>query len=316
MTQIATFLAAAGWADAPQAPLAGDASARRYLRLTGPREHAILMIAPAQDHAGFAAFLTMAAYLQGLNLSAPRILAADQANGLMLLEDLGDVTLAQVEGTDRNIAYAAAAALLQRIARAPLAPGLVALNPSQMAGMANLTFDLLGDADDLRGAILPGLAEALATHAGGAPVTALRDYHAENLMWLPDRHGDAQVGLLDFQDAAGLPAGYDLASLLDDVRRDVPADLRQTLIADFADRAGTTVGAATARIDVLSLQRNLRILGVFRRLSLSGKPRYLRFLPRTSDTIRRVLASPALSGVAAPVAQLLDRTAPWADGAI
>jgi hypothetical protein len=313
MSLILPFLATAGWADTKQSPLAGDASARRYLRLKGAQGRAILMIAPPDQGQSFAAFLTIADYLNGLGLSAPEVLAADAASGLMLMEDLGDRRLARLMGSERNLAYDVAAAVLHRIAEAPLAPGIAVLNPAQMAQMTDLTFDLLDGSDTLRDAILPALAAALARHAGGAAVTALRDYHADNLIWLPDRAGAARVGLLDFQDAVAASQGYDLASLVDDVRRDVPAALRERLIADFATQTGVPPDQAMGRIDVLSLQRNLRILGVFRRLSLVGKDGYRRFLPRTADLIHRAVANPALTPMAAPVQDLLARTRHWAE---
>ncbi|MBF9061460.1 phosphotransferase, partial [Rhodobacterales bacterium HKCCSP123] len=166
-------------------------------------------------------------------------------------------------------------------------------------------------------AALPALmAEALARHAGGPPVLALRDYHADNLIWLPAREGPARIGLLDVQDAVALPLGYDLASLLDDPRRDVPETVRSALTRWFAATQGLDPGAAAARLATLSLLRNLRILGIFRRLSTEGgKPRYAAFLPRTGRLVDRAAAHPALAALHAPVARLRALSAHWPEAA-
>lgn len=302
----AAFLNTAGWAGAAAAPLAGDASKRQYTRLTLDTRTAILMDAPTAtpaDRTSLSAFRTIATHLRGLGLSAPREYAADPAKGLILMEDLGDMTLARLLEQDPDTArkaYSATAHLLSRLGNNP-PNGLAAPDAMQMAQMANLTFDFLPDSDALRTTLLTALAVALTTHAPGPPVLSLRDVHAENLLWLPDRDGHARVGLLDFQDALLLPDGYDLASLVDDPRREVPEPWRADLIAAHS---------TSARIATLSLQRNLRILGIFRRLSTElSKPAYAAFLPRTRTLIAR--AAEALPTLQAPVAELLDRTTHW-----
>ncbi|OAN75179.1 hypothetical protein A8B78_16610 [Jannaschia sp. EhC01] len=301
-----TFLKAAGWAEAAATPLAGDASKRRYTRLTQGARTAIVMDAPMErpaDETSFDAFRVVATHLRGLGLSAPEEYAADRAKGLILMEDLGDLTLARLLENNPDtarVAYAATAHLLSRLKSHP-PEGLLAPDAAEMAEMTRLTFDFLPDSDALCDALMAALADALVTEAPGAPVLSLRDVHAENLIWLPDREGHARVGLLDFQDALLLPDGYDLASLLDDPRREVPEAWRADLIAAHS---------TPSRIATLSLQRNLRILGIFRRLSTDfGKPAYAAFLPRTRTLIAR--AADALPTLQAPVAELLDRTNHW-----
>jgi hypothetical protein len=136
----------------------------------------------------------------------------------------------------------------------------------------------------------------------------LRDYHIDNLMLLPDRSGVQGCGLLDFQDAVCGPPSYDLVSLLDDARRDVPADLRRRMteryIAAFPslDRAAFLESAA-----ILAAQRNCKILGIFTRLwKRDGKPRYLVHIPRIWRLLDQELAHPALT----PIARWLDRHLP------
>jgi aminoglycoside/choline kinase family phosphotransferase len=132
---------------------------------------------------------------------------------------------------------------------------------------------------------------------------ALRDYHSPNLLWLPDRNGSASVGLIDFQDALIAPPGYDLASLLQDARLDVPADLETALIARFEAKAT----AANAAFDLpafrfsyraLAAQRATKIIGIFARLALRDKkPGYLRHLPRMWRYLERDLAAPELAAL-------------------
>lgn len=304
---IGAFLQTAGWADATMVPLAADASTRHYVRLTRGSHSAILMDAPvatATDRASYTAFRTIGAHLRNLGLSAPMEFRADPDLGLILMEDLGDRALSHLLQTDAETAreaYRATADMLPRFFAGP-PQGLAQPTANAMAQMVELTFDYVPNSDALRTTLTAKLSDALTAHAAGPGVLSLRDVHADNLLWLPEREGDARVGLLDFQDAMLLPKGYDLASLLDDPRREVPEIWREELIATHSN---------PARIAVLSLQRNLRILGVFHRLSTDlGKPTYAAFLPRTRTLIARAVDE--LPTLKAPVTELLDRTDGWA----
>jgi len=314
------FLDRAGWGTAIVTPLAGDASARRYHRLAqGDGTRAILMCTPRDtqaDRASLAAFLRVGRHLARLGLSAPATLAEDAASGLILIEDFGDATLARLLHTDpprAETAYAVTTAeVLPRLAGATL-PGWAARpDPAAQAAMIDLTLGLLPDAHAV--ADLPAaLAEALATHCAGPSVLALRDCHADNLIWLPGRDGAARIGILDYQDAVALPLGYDLASLIDDPRRDLPDGLRAALTRRFAEAMGLSLPEVEARLATLSLLRNLRILGIFHRLATQmGKPSYRAFLPRTGRLIDRAVTHPALTRLQAPVAELRRQTAGWA----
>ncbi|PWK61397.1 aminoglycoside phosphotransferase family protein [Roseicyclus mahoneyensis] len=314
------FLADAGWADARPAPLTADASARSYRRLVASTgASAILMRAPVDmtaDRDSLAAFLRVGAHLCDLGLSAPGVLAADPAQGFVLLEDFGDATLARLLQADPAAAQAAyrvtVAEVLPHLARAPV-PDWAARPPAAaQAAMIDLTLTLLPAPEavtDLR----PALVNALADHCPGPPVLALRDCHGDNLIWLPDRKGSARIGLLDHQDAVALPLGYDLASLLDDPRRDLPEGWRADLTDRFATALGLPLPEVEARVATLSLLRNLRILGIFHRLATQmGKPQYRAFLPRTGLLIDRAVAHPALADLRAPVAELRRQTQGWA----
>jgi aminoglycoside/choline kinase family phosphotransferase len=139
------------------------------------------------------------------------------------------------------------------------------------------------------------LERALTGFAPNADTLALRDYHAENLIWREAHKATDRVGLLDFQDAFVAPAGYDLASLLRDARRDVPDDIADEMINHFTQKTGADATFRT-QVACLGVQRNLRILGVFARLSKEmGKTRYLQFIPRVWGNIIADLNDPALA---------------------
>jgi hypothetical protein len=141
---------------------------------------------------------------------------------------------------------------------------------------------------------------ALAQIGKSRRVFVHRDYHAENLLWLPQRDGVARVGLIDFQDAvAGSPA-YDLISLTEDARRDVSRELAQAAVQHYLaimKAQGAAVDEAQFRREmaVMAAQRNTKIVGIFARLyKRDGKARYLAFLPRVWSYLERDLAHPAL----------------------
>jgi aminoglycoside/choline kinase family phosphotransferase len=137
-----------------------------------------------------------------------------------------------------------------------------------------------------------------------APATwVLRDYHSPNLLWLPQRDGIARIGLVDFQDALIGPAAYDVASLLQDARVDVPETMEMNLLGRYVrarlshDR-GFDTGGFTLLYATLAAQRATKILGIFARLQRrDGKPQYLRHIPRLWGYLQRSLAHPALAGL-------------------
>ena len=297
------FLARSGWGDARRLPLAGDASNRRYLRLfraTG--ETAVLMDAPAERGEDVRPFLAIARHLAGIGLSAPAILAEDTGAGLLLLEDLGDglFTVLAADADREATLYTAAAGTLAALHRAAPPAGLVRFTPRAMAELARLVFDwyALATPEDDAARLVLRLEEALAELAPEPTVLSLRDFHAGNLLWLPDRAGPARVGLLDFQDAVIAHPAYDLVSLLHDARRDLREETRAATIRHFLDLTGHAADPFMAAAAAVSAQRNLRILGVFARLAArDGKTGYLAFLPRVWRHLCRDLDHPALSGL-------------------
>ena len=319
------FLAAAGWAGARIEPLAGDASFRRYFRGTGEQGSAVLMDAPP-PHEDPQPFVRVAEWLASVGLSAPEILARDLNRGLLLLGDFGDWRLREFlddDPTRERDLYEVATDVLVHLHRHAPMPGLPVHGLDQWLGEVMLFPDWYCDALGLRvdvDSYRQAWTEVLEPVArdGLGPVTVLRDYHAENVMLVRGRQGITHFGLLDFQDALiGHPA-YDLASVLEDARRDVPPAIEREMIDRYL--AATGQGAAfESAYWALAAQRNTRILGVFTRLwKRDNKPHYRRFQPRMWGLLERDLAQPGL----APVRAWFDvniapehRAPPWADAA-
>jgi aminoglycoside/choline kinase family phosphotransferase len=298
------FLASCGWQGAQILPLAGDASFRRYFRVVDGSRSAVLMDAPP-PHEDPRPFIAVAEWLIGRGLSAPEILARDLEKGLLLLSDFGSERLRETLDTDshreRELYELATDVLIQLHGHAPM-EGLPAHGLEQWLTELELftewycpavgaNVDVAAYRDAWTQVLEP------VSRDGLGPVTVLRDYHAENIMLVGDRQGVAHFGLLDFQDAlAGHPA-YDLASVLEDARRDVSPDIERAMIDRYA--AATGRGAAFERAYwALAAQRNTRILGVFTRLwKRDGKPGYRRFQPRMWGLLERDLAQPHLEPV-------------------
>ncbi|MGR3465311.1 aminoglycoside phosphotransferase family protein [Limimaricola sp.] len=307
MTETRAFLARHGLSDHARTALAGDASARRYERLTGPGgESLILMICPEDGLDALEAFVAIARHLTGIGLCAPRIRALDRAAGLAVIEDLGHEQVAQRAETHAGDTepYAAAIDVLARLQAAPPPDGLARLTPEVGADMIAPLGEWYAPDLDLT-ALQAALRAVLERHAPAPSVLALRDFHAENLIWRPDHAGTDRIGLLDFQDALLAPPEYDLVSLLRDARRDVSDDLRIAMISRFATATGRNPARVEAACAALGVQRNLRILGIFARLARrDGKTRYLALMPRVRGQIAADLHHPALASLAPHAAAL------------
>lgn len=300
----APFLRSIGWDEAEITPLAGDASFRRYFRVTDGARRAVLMDAPP-PHEDPRPFLKIAAYLTDNKLAAPEIYGQDLVHGLVLLEDFGDARVRDwldVHPTDEAAIYARAVALLADLHKAPPAdapPYDRAAYDRELDLLTEWYCPAMGLDVDLPGyraawnAVLPLVEEDDAPR-----VTVLRDYHAENIMLIEGRPQSHNLGLLDFQDALiGHPA-YDLVSLLQDARRDVSPETEAAMLAHYKGLAHPSAGFDAAYA-VLGAQRNAKIIGIFTRLwKRDGKPRYLGFLPRMWGLLERDLAHPALAPVA------------------
>jgi len=314
------FLARAGWADAIRRPLAGDASFRRYERVTRADLTAVLMDAPPPKE-DVRPFVAMTRHLRALGYSAPELLAEDAAAGLLLLEDLGDATYgrALAEGADKRVLYEAAVEFLVDLHARPESATVPAwLQPydeSRLLTEAELLTDwymprVFGrpTAPSIKQAY-QDIWRALApvTRAAGRTLV-MRDFFADNLVWLPKRPGIQKVGVLDYQDAlAGSPA-YDVMSLIEDARRDTDAALERHLLDRYRSaRPEIDHAAFHAAYVVLAAQRHCKVIGIFTRLHVrDGKPGYLAHIPRLWRLLERACREPLL----APLRTWLDDAIP------
>lgn len=269
------------------------------------------------------AFAAVSAYLASLGLAAPEIYGADLDAGFMVLEDLGDGLFANVideQGADELELYRTAALVLAQAHGSP--------PPARMSGPSGASWPLLEyDAlalevnVDLFVEWLPRAAEvridaaaqarwerirdALIVKALGFPrAFTIRDYHAENLIWLPEREGLRRVGLLDYQDAVRGWRGWDFAMLLDDARRDVSEAAREAAIRAYLDAVGAEDAPFRRELAVLGTLNALRILGRFAQLTHDGRAKYAAFMPREWGHLARNLRHPALEEASAFVEEV------------
>lgn len=316
--QIKSFLEVVGWADAMRSPLTGDASFRRYERLSRGNISAILMDAPPPGE-DIQAYIGIAQLLSRLGYSAPEILATDEASGLAVIEDFGDDTYTRVlasQGSDEEALYTLALDILIDLhGQKPTDRSLPEYDDTRFLAEVALFVDWYLPA--VRGADLSAMArseflelwQALLSVARKVPNgLVLRDYHVDNLMVLKNRESLRACGLLDFQDAVIGPVTYDIVSLLEDARRDVSPELSKRLINRYLDAFATldrdTFSASYA---VMGAQRAMKIIGIFTRLDRRDqKPHYLVHLPRVWRWLHGDLAHSAL----APINAWLDRELP------
>lgn len=312
---IAGFLAQHGFVASRLLPLAQDASYRSYWRIAdGPRT-AVLMDAPPPED--ISPFIRVAMHLAGMGLSVPEIRAVDAESGLLLEEDLGDSLFAQVLTPDnQETLFDAAVDVLAAMHATPPPEGLPAWGIAEMVTTATATMlDWWWPAmfaapapTAARQGLVAALETMLAPLAAGPAGFVHRDYFPGNLIWLPDRAGLRRVGVLDFQSAAiGHPA-YDLASLAQDARRDMPSALAARVTARYlAARPELDPAAFRAAVTICAAQRHLRVAGQWVRLAQrDGKPHYLAHGPRTWALLQAALRAPE----AAPLAAWLNRFVP------
>nr|WP_232478963.1 phosphotransferase [Roseomonas rosulenta] len=306
---------AAGFGAARIDWLPGDASHRRYARLHGGPRPALLMDAPPPEDVR--PFVAVARHISGIGLSAPEILATDEAAGFLLIEDFGDATHAALldAGEAALPCYLEAAEALAALHATPPPASLPAWGPAEMARATAATF-----LDWWWPAAMGAAADAETRAALDAAITAMvapftqeggfvhRDYFPANLMRLPGRDGPRRTGLLDFQDAARGPAAYDLVSLVEDARRDVAPEVRDAAIARYlAARGGVDRDRFFAAMAACAAQRHLRVAALWVRLALrDGKPRYLVHGPRCWRLLEAALHHPATR----PLRDFLDARIP------
>lgn len=302
MTAFKNLLAATAWQDAALEPITGDASARSYFRLRKDGQTAVLMDASRVPET-VAPFLQLNEHLQQLGFSVPTILARDVENGFLLLEDFGDESFAQLLGKpfDPEKLFTLATDVLIALHQHPQAvpKGLRAYHPEKMLADVELFLESHPVSENGRAEFRTVWRAALPLAHQGPVTLLLRDYHVANLMWLPGREGIRRAGLLDFQDAYQGPVAYDLVSLLEDARRDVPPALKTQMIARYlAQFPELDRKAFETSLAILAALRHTRVLAIFEKLSREGKPDYKKLhSPRVERLLQAALRNPALAGV-------------------
>jgi len=313
----ADFVARAGWADGRESLLAGDASFRKYFRLTRATGTAVVMDAPP-PHEDVRPFVRIGRHLAALKFSAPEIFVEDAPNGFLLLEDLGDDTFARVlqAGGDEGELYARATDVLVTLHAAPghgLLPDLGRYRGEALIDAAMLLPEWYLPAATGRASpaeeterYRAAWRECLGQLPPMADSLLLRDYHKDNLLWLPERPGVRACGLLDFQDAQRGHPSYDLVSLIEDARRDVSAATYAACLERYIGETGLDARNFRAGFALMSAQRHARIIGLFvRLLKRDGKPDYLPHLPRVWRMFERALKHDALEPLRAWVDRML-----------
>lgn len=333
--ELRQFLERSGFLNARRERMSGDASTRSYARLRNDDGSVILMNSPRRpdgpaiyDGRSYSAavhlaedvrpFVAIGNGLRKHGFSAPAIRHIDLGSGFLITEDFGAEGV--IEGDPpQPIAerYEAAVDMLAALHREAL-PDTLPVTSDESYAIPVFDIDAwlieiglmlewyLPDrgvqvSDELRADFL-GMWRGLLQKPAAAPQTwVIRDFHSPNIIWLAERTGILRVGIIDFQDALLGPAAYDVVSLLQDARIDVPEQLELSLLTRYikarraTDESFDAAGFAELYA-IMSAQRNTRLLGTFARLNRrDGKPQYLKHQPRIWTYLERSLAHPALA---------------------
>ena len=303
-----SFLNAVGWGQSKRAELPADASFRRYFRLLLGEKTLVLMDSPP-PYEDTRKFVAIANHLRSIGLTAPKIFEEDHENGFLLLEDFGNSKFSEMLKTAGNRSeqdlYREAVTLLCALQHFPPPSWLPRYTTKILLQEANLFVDWYWP--EIKSTPI-SVAERNSYHAAWEGVLAttqtennvliLRDFHVDNLMWLPERVGIRRVGLLDFQDALSGSPVYDLVSLLEDVRRDVAPNLVYDMREHYLTSRPLGVDNFENLYSILGAQRSTKILGIFTRLwRRDGKKQYLKLIPRTWRLLNNSLQNSALSPV-------------------
>jgi N-acetylmuramate 1-kinase len=294
--------------------IASDASKRNYLRVFVGNKKFIAMDAPPQFE-DVRPFCHIDEFLIKNGFSAPQILAQDIKNGFLLLEDFGDDSYRQLlekEPQKEEEIYYLAVDLLVELHKKEVPRNLPIYDENLLQKELALFTDWYlpnfstNTISTIKTAEFKEIWQELLTKLSNPKILTLRDYHADNLMFLPQRLDVKKVGLLDFQDAVIGHEAYDLVSLLEDARRDVDLDLAHKMIKYYAQKSSCDEKQFLLDYDILSLQRNLKIIGIFARLALrDNKENYLKLLPRVSCHVKHRLEQSSNTVIFQPIGNFL-----------
>lgn len=312
--QRAEFLKQSGWSGVQESPVGEDWSQRKFFRIEkGGRTAVVMQAVPDDDPRATPGhklrdFVTVSGYLRQIGLSAPQVYAQDLQHGLLLVEDFGGQDFASLipmgHERERDLYLLATKTLAHLYAKTEF----IAIDlPDYYAGHVHKGRQRVVDwyMPAVLGRPNPdGIVDEYLNIwkliEKSLPRVKRRflhgDFHPANLMWLPDRQGIQQTGLIDFQGAMMGPAPYDLVNLLDDARRDVPSDIRKECLLRYTEgMLPEDKEAFLAWYPVLATQFHCRIIGQALRLAIrDGKTRLLTLIPVLRRHMIRDLSSPQL----------------------
>ena len=284
------FLTKNGLGEWDIANLAGDASPRKYYRLSSGPKTAVLMDAPINSCGSLEPFIRISEYLTDHGFTAPKIIARDLSRGFLLLEDLGDNLFSSLLMNNPEMEmeiYLVALDILIALREKALPANIPAYTPKIQGELATLSLtwyaqNILEDEIPKKDVnYLTTLVSDAIADLNEKQVFVHRDYHAENLLWLPERTGLKKIGIIDFQDGSSGQTSYDLVSLVEDARRDISEQLKDKLLKRYAKLTGDSLSAVEKGVAISGIQRNLRIIGIFARLAIrDSKNWYVDYIPR------------------------------------
>ena len=298
------FVLNCGFKEEDIIPIKNDASFRKYYRIKNKK--LIVMDAPPDKGESIEQFRAIADIIHTFNLSAPQIVSFDTKQGFMLLEDFGQTSFSNILNKDNESElYKKAVEVLIEINRQSKS------KEKELSKLKSYSIDFLVNesllfidwylekrkgelvSNDQKKEFIQILSDFYNNIKPQSSTLVLRDYHVDNLFYLNNQKSLRQVGLIDFQDAViGSPL-YDLASLLEDVRRPLKSNLKKKLLEFYIKTINTNFQDAEREMRFFSIQRNLKILGIFSRLSIRDKKdSYLKYLPNTVKLIRKNLKDP------------------------
>jgi N-acetylmuramate 1-kinase len=332
---INAFLARHNWQAETRSFLEGDASSRRYEMLTGPTRQALLMDMPHRPDGppvrnglpysaiahlaeGLSAVIGVNRQLRDFHYSAPEVYGHDITQGLAVIELLDGAVYGKMRqsGVDMNAPMLAAVDVLADMAHKHwpienvIDANLSRIIPHYDQGAMLIEVDLILSwyfpyrmgkpaSEELQQSFANVWLRLFPKLVTDHPVWVMRDYHSPNLLWLPEREGLQRVGIIDSQDAVmGHPA-YDLVSLLQDARLDIP-EAETTMLYQHYEVCRKSKGGFDSKdfaraYAILGAQRATKILGIFARLAKrDGKPGYLRHMPRVARYLLQNLDHPEL----------------------
>ena len=286
-------------------PIKNDASFRKYFRV----DKKILMDADPNLGEDVGSFININHVLREFKLNVPEIFTIDKENGFLLLEDLGENIFSQVLNSENE----------EQLYKQAI-DVLVEIYKKDLNKFSNFTFlekysvEILQDESQLF--IEWYLKKYLKINITDTDIKnfkdiinkifnnldtkfeklVLRDYHVDNLILQKSKLGLKQVGILDFQDAVLGSSSYDLISIIEDVRRPISKDLKNILIKYFIDSTGYDPNQLEKELAFYSVQRNLKILGIFSRLNLrDNKSKYMGYNDNAWKYIESNLNNPTMS---------------------